>query len=89
MQKNISNVLYVEIFNSLIKYILYKQKQHYKQVLLYKSHHEGDIWNIVYILFTSIQQMLRNIVINFCKQFAKNDYFDFSGILYSFAAASA
>ena len=45
--------------------------------------------DIVFILFTSAQPIASNIVINFCKQFVKNDYFDFSGILYRFAAASA
>ena len=45
--------------------------------------------NIVFIPFTSVQLRVRNIVINFCKQFVKNVYFDFIGILYRFAAASA
>ena len=45
--------------------------------------------NIVFVPFTPVQPRVSNIVINFCKQFVKNDYFDFSGILYRFAAASA
>ena len=44
---------------------------------------------IVFTMFTFMQSEVCDIVINICKQFVKNDYFDFSGILYSFAAASA
>lgn len=40
-------------------------------------------------LFTKVGRTICSNVIYFCKQFAKNDYFDLNGILYSFAAENA
>ena len=40
-------------------------------------------------MFTIVQQPCIYYVINKCKHFAKNDYFELNGILYSFAAESA
>lgn len=69
--------------------ILPTKKPLYKKVLLYKLHRLCKMLEIVFTMFTFMQSEVCDIVINICKQFVKNDYFDFSGILYSFAAASA
>lgn len=60
-----------------------KKNYHSREAIAFK------IVAIVKNLFTFKQETCCRIVINICKQIAQNDYFDFSGILYSFAVASA
>ena len=65
------------------------RKPNDKKKLLHKFHVFAALCKQAGKLFTRVKSNNWLSVINICKQKSKNDYFDLSGILYSFATASA